>query len=267
MNELIVLGTGNAAVTACFNTCFALREGDEYLLVDAGGGNGILTALQKQGISVNQIHHIFLTHNHSDHILGMVWMIRMVGTAMNKGTYEGELHIYGHKEAMDAVKTIAGLTVWSMFTKYLDSRMLFHELEDGQSIEVLGRRLEVFDIRSTKAKQFGFRLEYQPGKHLFFPGDEPCQEHVYDLARGCEWMCHEAFCLYADRERFKPYEKHHSTARDAAALARQLGVKNLILWHTEDKTLSTRKETYTREGKAVFDGNLLVPEDGEWILL
>lgn len=44
--ELTMLGTGNAAVTECYNTCFALREKDEYVLVDAGGGNGILSRLK-----------------------------------------------------------------------------------------------------------------------------------------------------------------------------------------------------------------------------
>lgn len=57
-------------------------------------------------------------------------------------------------------------------------------------------------------------------------------------------MC-EAFCLYADRDTFKPYEKCHSTALDAGKLAEELGVKNLILYHTEEKTLANRKENYT----------------------
>lgn len=34
--ELIMLGTGNAMVTKCYNTCFALRNEEEYFLVDAG---------------------------------------------------------------------------------------------------------------------------------------------------------------------------------------------------------------------------------------
>lgn len=46
--ELVMLGTGNAAVTRCYNTCFALRCQDKTLLVDAGGGNGILVQLEKQ---------------------------------------------------------------------------------------------------------------------------------------------------------------------------------------------------------------------------
>lgn len=48
MRKLILLGTGNAMVTKCFNTCFALNIDDEYFLVDAGGGNGILAQLEKR---------------------------------------------------------------------------------------------------------------------------------------------------------------------------------------------------------------------------
>lgn len=36
MEKLTVLGTGNAMVTRCYNTCFALQEGSEAVLVDAG---------------------------------------------------------------------------------------------------------------------------------------------------------------------------------------------------------------------------------------
>ena len=84
---------------------------------------------------------------------------------------------------------------------------------------------------------------------------------------GADWLLCQAFCLYEDRERFKPYEKHHSTALDAGRLAAQLGVKNLLLYHTEDKTLSTRKARYTAEAALQFNGKVYVPEDLEEILL
>ena len=71
MERLIMLGTGNALVTRCYNTCFAIQDDDEYFLVDAGGGNGIMRQLQDADISMAQIHHIFLTHEHTDHLLGM----------------------------------------------------------------------------------------------------------------------------------------------------------------------------------------------------
>ena len=35
--ELIILGTGNAMAVECYNTCFAIRRGEEYFLTDAGG--------------------------------------------------------------------------------------------------------------------------------------------------------------------------------------------------------------------------------------
>ena len=43
---MIMLGTGNATVTQCYNTCFVLQENDRYFLVDGGGGNGLLHLLK-----------------------------------------------------------------------------------------------------------------------------------------------------------------------------------------------------------------------------
>jgi len=42
---LYVLGTGNAQAVNYYNTCFAIRDGKDYFMVDAGGGNGILKIL------------------------------------------------------------------------------------------------------------------------------------------------------------------------------------------------------------------------------
>ncbi len=82
---------------------------------------------------------------------------------------------------------------------------------------------------------------------------------------GADWLLCEAFCLYKDRDIFKPYEKHHSTALDAGKLAEELKVKNLLLYHTEDKTLNTRKARYTEEAAQGFSGVVHVPDDLEII--
>ncbi len=78
---------------------------------------------------------------------------------------------------------------------------------------------------------------------------------------------HEAFCLCSDAEIFDPYEKHHSTVKDACITAQRLGVKNLLLYHTEDSDLPHRKERYTAEGRQYYSGNLFVPDDFETIIL
>ena len=53
MEKLIVLGTGNASVTKCYNTCSIIQdEKGKYFMIDAGGGNGILTQHEKMNITV-----------------------------------------------------------------------------------------------------------------------------------------------------------------------------------------------------------------------
>lgn len=93
MEKITVLGTGYAMALRCYNTCFALHQGDDVLLVDAGGGNGILVQLQKAGIDPASIHNLIVTHAHTDHILGVVWVIRKIATLMLDGKYEGEFHV------------------------------------------------------------------------------------------------------------------------------------------------------------------------------
>ena len=64
-----------------------------------------------------------------------------------------------------------------------------------------------------------------------------------------------------------PYEKHHSTVRDACEQAEELGVRNLLLYHTKDHNLTHRKELYLAEGQPCFSGRLWVPDDLESIEL
>ena len=47
-NQITMLGTGNATVSQIYNTCFLLQTSSTLLLVDAGGGNGILSQLKKE---------------------------------------------------------------------------------------------------------------------------------------------------------------------------------------------------------------------------
>ena len=79
MEQLYVFGTGNATVTRYYNTCFAIKNPENhYFMVDTGGGNGILRILEDMQVSIPDIHHIFITHEHTDHLLGIVWMIRVM---------------------------------------------------------------------------------------------------------------------------------------------------------------------------------------------
>ena len=86
-------------------------------------------------------------------------------------------------------------------------------------------------------------------------------------AANSDYLLCEAFCLYEDREVFKPYEKHHSTVKEACELAQAMQIPNLVLWHTEDSNVAGRERLYKSEGKKFYGGNIFVPDDESLIAL
>lgn len=260
-NFITMLGTGNALVTRCYNTCFTLHGKEGVLLVDAGGGNGILTQLERASIQCEDIGDLFVTHAHTDHLLGCIWMMRM---ALQ---FRHPLRVWSHKKVLDLLTDIARQILPSKEAEGIGSIVTMNYLSDGEQFEAGGFTMQCFDIHSTKECQFGFTAKLSDGQRLCCLGDEPFNPRCTQYAEGADWLMSEAFCLYEDREQFQPYEKHHSTVLDAARLAEQLGVKNLILYHTEDRTLDTRKERYTAEARTAFGGPVWVPDDLERIVM
>lgn len=267
LEKLIVLGTGNAMATKCYNTCFSITDGKEYFLVDAGGGNGILSMLDKANIKVSKIHNMFVTHEHTDHVLGVTWIIRKIGTMILNDKYEGNFNIYCHEDLENTIVTIAKLTLQKKITNLFGKRIIIYPVKNGEKKKILDYNITFFDIYSTKAKQFGFTMKLKNQKTLTCMGDEPYNSLCESFIRNSNWLLSEAFCLYGDREKFKPYEKHHSTVKEASELAEELNIENLVLWHTEDSKIEERKELYTNEGKEYYKGNLFVPNDLEVIEL
>ena len=142
--KLTMLGTGNALVTECYNTCFVISDGDRHFLVDGGGGNEVLHRLKMAGIDWKNIHDIFVTHKHIDHLLGIVWMIRLICQNMAKGTYEGETTIYGHDEVISLVRELSEKLLQPKQTRFLGDRLHLEVVEDGNTREILGKRCDVF---------------------------------------------------------------------------------------------------------------------------
>lgn len=262
-----MLGTGNAMSTRCYNTCFFLHTPAGGLMVDGGGGNGIFKQLHRAGIPVERIHHLFVTHCHSDHILGALWLIRKISPMLHRGRYTGTFTIYCHDEVKETLLTICRLTLPAKITKAVGENIIIHVVKDGEQALIDGMKVTFFDIASTKMKQFGFCATMPSGKRVTCLGDEPYNERNEQYVKGCDWMLSEAFCLDKDKEIFRPYEKHHSTALDAGLQAEKLGVKNLLLYHTEDTHLSSRRENYTLEAQRVFSGNVHVPDDLETLYI
>ncbi|WP_244833739.1 MBL fold metallo-hydrolase [Clostridium sp. BJN0001] len=263
--KLTMLGTGYALATECYNTCFVLSENNKYFLVDGGGGNTLLNQLKKVNINWKDIRDIFVTHKHIDHVMGIIWMVRLICQHMAKGDYEGEARIYAHEELINIIKDISETLLQKKQTDFIGKRLRLIPVHDGSDYNIIGHKITFFDIHSTKAKQYGFTMDIENGEKFTCCGDEPYNDAEKYYVSCSKWLMHEAFCLFSEKDKFNPYEKHHSTVKDACEMAQRLNVKNLVLYHTEDKNILKRKELYIAEGKKFYFGNLYVPDDLEQI--
>ena len=127
-------------MTRCYNTCFVIDAGEGNFLVDAGGGNGILAQFEKAGIEFGSLHYAFLTHGHTDHILGMIWVVRRIAQLVYAGDYEGTFTVYGHDEAIEMLDTFCRMVIPSRFYKYIGNRILLCAVGDGEEWEAAGMR-------------------------------------------------------------------------------------------------------------------------------
>ena len=263
--KLTMLGTGHAVVTRCYNTCFVLEENQEYFLVDGGGGNTLLRQLERAHIDLKDIHTIFVTHKHLDHLTGIFWMLRMVLSMMAAQRYEGNIVIYSHDEVIDILEDMVYRLFSEKMTQFVGNRVVLQKVNDQEKKMIIGHEVTFFDIHSTKVKQFGFTMKYND-QRLTCLGDEPYHDHEKQYVENATWLMHEAFCLYSQRDIYKPYEKHHSTVKDACLLANEMNVENLILYHSEDDNILKRKQLYRQEG-SIYKGKLYIPDDLEVITL
>lgn len=264
MTKLIMLGTGHGGVLDSYNTCFALKNDNGIFLIDSGGSIEIRKRLKESHIELKDVKNIFISHSHTDHLLGLIWLFKKIGVmSMHKKIIE-KIDIYCNDVVYEAIK---GVSIYVLPAKLLDiifEITNFIIIKDGDKYKINGVDYEFFDIHARGTKQFGFECCLE-GKRFIFLGDEPLNKDLYSRVEHADYVTHEAFCLDSEADIFEPYKKNHSTALSTARVMSNLNIKNLILYHTEDSHGRDRKRLYTEEAKRVFTGNVLVPNDLEEI--
>ena len=76
MDKIIMLGTGNGGTLDLYNTCFVIQNEKGDFLVDTGGGIDVIKRLKQVGIDYKSLRNIFISHSHTDHILGIFWLFK-----------------------------------------------------------------------------------------------------------------------------------------------------------------------------------------------
>ena len=73
-------------------------------MIDAGGGNGIFDGLARTGHNATDITRLVITHVHTDHLLGAVWLLRHLVKLDIDGVLNQErLAIYGNRDVTSAL--------------------------------------------------------------------------------------------------------------------------------------------------------------------
>lgn len=255
------LGTGAADATKYYHSCFYVRDEKTGLLVDTGGGGGILAQLENASIPLEDIRFLFITHKHMDHLLGVFWILRFLGSKIAKGEVEG-LTIFASEKVISVIRDVSYIFLKEKITGLYDKKIKFHSIDREENFSAGEWTIKPFNLQSKKEEQFGFRLTFNDGVSVVCLGDDPYKDALLEQCKGADYFIHDAFCLERDREIFNPHEIHHATVKDAAEAGKRVGAKNLILVHTEDRaTFGKRKQLYAQEAKEYFSGVVFVPDD------
>ncbi len=203
--KIYFLGTNGWYTTPTGNTpCILIDSQEGYIIFDAGNGFYKIDEYIKDDRPIS----LFLSHFHLDHVSGL--------HMLSKFNFSQPINIYlakGRKKDFDTLFNIP----------YTDPKVdiRIHELEEGKN--ELEFPLEVFRMRHAH-EDHSFRLTLE-GKIISYSGDTGICENSKLLARNADLLIHE--CSY-----IKITDNWgHSDPELAAALAKEAGVKKLILTH------------------------------------
>ena len=263
--KLHIAGTGHATVKNNYNTCFVVENNNQYLLVDAGGGKQILKNLESLNIDVNKISYGFISHNHTDHLLGYIWIMRVVFYGYIKNKRTDDFHLYGSNECLNAVETIFKITCGEkLWNKFINNKVFMHEIKDNSTAQIIGLNIKFFDTLADDMPQMAFVVN---NNEFVFCGDVPINEKYYNELLNAKYLWLEVFCLEKDRGNNIAPLKKHKTLEEACEIANKLNPQTLILSHTDDDTDGTRKDRFIKVAKTIYKGNIFIPNDLEVIEL
>jgi ribonuclease Z len=290
------LGTSASRPTVERNvTALALIREGETLLFDCG--EGTQRQMMRYGISFS-IRDIFFTHMHADHILGVIGLCRTMALQgrveeMHLWGPAGSDQLLQRAIAIGSEKQHFPIKVTELAAGDEIKRNGYHILaypaSHGDRIALgfaLIEEIRLGRFNPDRAREMGIpegplwgklhrgetvtlpdgtQIEpativgsARPGRRVVYTGDSrPCQATV-DAAKDADLLIHEA--TFAEEEAPRAVDTGHSTAREAAEVAKAAEVKQLVLTHLSAR-YSMNASELIQEARAVFE-NTIVARDG-----
>jgi ribonuclease Z len=261
--ELIVLGTGSQAPTRERNHVgFALRWDGDVLLFDPG--EGTQRQMVHAGVASPRITRICVTHAHADHTLGLPGVLSRMGldgvrrpvplhgpaaaaehlALLRRVAGDGALDVnLTPVDASDGqAVTVATTPAYTLTARALDHRLpsVGYRLEEPDGRRLLPDRLAAAGVAGPDVGRLqaagvwrGVTLESvsepRPGQSFAFVMDTRLCDAAYALADGVDLLVIESTFLHRDAALAEQYA--HLTARQAATIALEAGVRRLVLTH------------------------------------
>ena len=269
---------------------------DKLFMVDCGEGAQL--QLRRSGLSFNKLGHIFISHLHGDHCFGLIGLISTFGLLGRTATLhvyapaqlepmlKAQLDMFfnydiGYKVEFHAIDTTKQQVIFEDRSLTVESIPLDHRMpcagflfrEKPLSPHIRRDMIEMYDIpvsqiNNIKAGQ-GYTLSdgtYVPNEQLVTPADKPrsyayCSDTRYmpklhEMIRDVDTLYHES--TYADDKEDGAAKYFHSTARQAATVARDAGVGKLLLGHFSARYVD--ETILLNEAKEVFENTFLTAE-------
>ncbi|MFF5309677.1 ribonuclease Z [Streptomyces massasporeus] len=290
VRELVVLGTASQVPTRHRNhNGYLLRWDGEGILFDPG--EGTQRQMLRAGVAAHDLNRICVTHFHGDHSLGLAGVIQRIN--LDRVPHEITAHyprsgqrFFDRLRYATAYRETVGITEAPVSADgplartggyTLQARKLSHPVESYgyRIVEPDGRRMlpERLAAHGVKGPDVG-RIqregslggvsledvsEVRRGQRFAFVMDTRLCDGVYALAEGCDLLVIESTFLDEDEE--LAVEHGHLTAGQAARVARDAGVRHLVLTHFSQR-YTDRGGEFERQARAAgYDGELTVAHD------
>lgn len=217
-----------------------LIDGDYLMEV----GDGALRNLNADGIDLNAIKRIMISHLHSDHFIGIV---HVLFDMMNVRNRKESLEIIGPRGIEKATRGLMSLCELPV----ADDEKRGYELR----FKELGASEQFDDIRTVKGSHpsevHAYRIT-RGNKSLFYNGESSFTKEVLNLARGANLFISTVVVL----------EPHlfHNAPQDVGRAATEAGVKRVAVvhWPTE---FEEKRDEFAKLIQKHFKGEVIVPDD------
>lgn len=221
-----LLGTGNPEPEpGRFSASTLVEAGGMRFLFDAGRGAAI--RLYQLGVPLGSLKAVFLSHLHSDHVVGLpdVWLMGFINPAF--GARKGQLDVVGPQGTANLVEHLSlayeadvKIRIEDQAVDPANTRMTAREFDgDGVVFEKDGVKITAFTVDHGEHVKpaVGYRIDYR-GRSVLLSGDTRFDSNVVKMGQGVDLLVHEV-AEAPQASKSIPWVKdilaHHVTAQEA----------------------------------------------------